>query len=347
MGKLREIHGAPGTITDEATQALASNLKSSGYKVVYESYVNLNWELFVSNADGSAATNLTRTPQVHEHYPQISPDGSKLCFLVDQGEGREAVRSLWMMDIDGANRRQLVERAREPFWSPDGRRTGFLHPEFTRFNVLDYSTKGMAFYDLTTGHIAEHPNSANLLHLYNPGFSRDGKWIVATAHAGMGVDHGILLIEASGTRVINLALPGCRPAFSPDGRQLAWGASDHDIAVAPISLGTIPPSVGPCTLTIHDPSNKILHVDWSPDGRFVSFSRGPATRGDPTKPGTHLGACGIVGVYAPGWNIFAASAISTGRINLDGPNPAGVLAITTNGLSNKESTWFAPRPSRP
>ena len=46
------------------------------------------------NADGSEQVNLTQTPKVHEHYPQVSPDGTKICFSVDEGEGRDAVRSL-------------------------------------------------------------------------------------------------------------------------------------------------------------------------------------------------------------------------------------------------------------
>ena len=42
------------------------------------------------NADGSEPVNLTRTPREHEHYPQVSPDGTKICFSVDEGEGRDA-----------------------------------------------------------------------------------------------------------------------------------------------------------------------------------------------------------------------------------------------------------------
>ena len=47
----------------------------------------------------------------------------------------------------------------------------------------------MSFYDVASGKIAPHPNSANLFHLYNPSFAPNGKWIVATVHAGMGVSH--------------------------------------------------------------------------------------------------------------------------------------------------------------
>jgi Tol biopolymer transport system component len=209
-----------------AETPLRQQLSKLPFKIAYESYVNDNWEIFVMNADGSNPVNLTRTPTEHEHYPQVSPDGTKLCFSVDAGEGREAVRSLYVANLDGSNRKKLVDNAREPFWSPDSKVIGFLPQEFPRFNVVDYYTKGMSFYDLTTGKTVPHPNSAKLHHLYNPSFAPNGKWVVATVHAGMGVDHGTMLIEARGEKIINLKIPGCRPCFSPDGRQLAWGPGE-------------------------------------------------------------------------------------------------------------------------
>ncbi|MBL9136182.1 MAG: PD40 domain-containing protein, partial [Verrucomicrobiales bacterium] len=150
---------------------LRDRLKSSPFKIAYESYVDNNWELFAMNADGSNPVNLTLSPKVHEHYPQVSPDGTKLCYSVDDGEGRETVRSLWVMDIDGKNRKRLTDHAREPFWSPDSKVIGFLPQEFPKFNVIDFYTKGMSFYHLADGRIEEHPNATNLHHLYNPGFA--------------------------------------------------------------------------------------------------------------------------------------------------------------------------------
>ncbi len=323
---------------------LRERLKAVPFAIAYESYVGDNWEIFVSQPDGSAPVNLTKTAKVHEHYPQVSPDGTKICFSVDDGEGREAIRSLWVMDIDGTHRKKLVDSAREPFWSPDGKRIGFLPQEYAKFNVMDYYTKGMSFYELATGKIQPHPNSANLHHLYNPGFSPNGKWIVSTVHAGMGVDHGILLIEANGPKIINLKIPGCRPCLSGDGKQIAWGSGDHEIAVAPLDLDSESPKVGPWRLQIQDHSNETYHVDWSPDSRYLSLSRGPASKGDPDKKGTFQAACEIVGVYAPGWNICAVSADRSGVLDLGTATEAEMVPVTTNGLSNKESSWFRVPP---
>jgi Tol biopolymer transport system component len=330
-------------VPSHAGTALKERLKNSPFKIAFERYVNDNWEIFVMNADGSDLVNLTNTSKEHEHYPQVSPDASKICFSVDDGEGRDAVRSLYVMDIDGRNRKKLVDHAREPFWSPDSKVIGFLPQEYPKFNVIDYYTKGMSFYDLATGQITEHPNSANLHHLYNPSFARNGKWIVSTVHAGMGVEHAILAIEAKGDKIINLNIPGCRPCLSPDGKQIAWGSGDHEVVLAPIDLDSDTPNVGQWRLRIKDETNETYHVDWSPDSRTVSLSRGPASKGDPTKPGTFLSACEIVGVYAADWNLCAISAERDGVVDLNQATDTDFLMLTTDGFSNKESAWFLPR----
>jgi TolB protein len=333
------VGGHPTAVAGESS--LSQRLGSAAGKIAYETYQDGNWEIFLVNPDGSNAVNLTRTPKEHEHYPQVSPDGKWICFSVDRGEGREAVRDLCVMEINGQGRRKLAENAREPFWSPDGRTIAFLPQEFSKFNVIDFYTKGMSFCDVATGKIEPHVNSAALHHLYNPSWSPNGKWIAATVHAGMGYDHAILLIEARGGKIIDLKIPGCRPCLSPDGTQIAWGAGDHEIAVAPLDLDADEPRVGEWRLRIKAEKDEIYHVDWSPDNRYLVFSRGLASKGDPNKPGTFMSACEIVGVYAAGWNLCAVPADRRGILDLDRAGEADFHTLTTNGSSNKEPEWFA------
>jgi Tol biopolymer transport system component len=326
-----------------AQAPLRDTLKALPFKIAYESYADGNSDILVMNADGSNPVKLTQTPTEQEHYPQISPDGLKICFVSDVGEGRDTVRSVYVMDIDGHNRKKVADHAREPFWRPDGKEIGFLPQEFPKFDVIDFSTKGMSFYDLATGKITPHVNSAKLHHLYNPSWSPNGKWIVATVHAGMGYGHAILLMEANGNKIIDLKIPGCRPCFSPDGKFVAWGAEDHDLVAAPINLEADQPAVGKWSVKIKDEQNKIYHVDWSPDSQFLAFSRGPDSGGDPSKPGTHQAAAEVHGVYAKGWNICVVKVDRAADLNLDKATEADFLILTTNGLSNREPAWFRPR----
>ncbi|HVY70407.1 MAG TPA: hypothetical protein VHH73_10795 [Verrucomicrobiae bacterium] len=337
--------GAAGALVVTASDAppLKDKLAKLPYKIAYECYTNDNWEIFVMNADGSHVVNLTQTPSGHEHYPQVSPDGTMISYTMDDGEGRETVRSLWVMNNDGTNRRKIADHAREQFWAPDSKTIGYLPQEYPKFAVIDYYTSGMNFYDLASGKTEAHPNSTNLHHLYNPSFSPNGKWIAATVHAGMGFDHAILLIERHGNRIINLGIPGCRPCISPDGKQIAWGPSDHEIAAAPLDTDSDDPKAGPRRIQIKDEKNKVYHVDWSPDSKFLSISRGPEGEGDLTKRATFQAACEIVGVYAPGWNIIAVSATRDGVVDLEQAGPADFTELTHDGNSNKESDWFLPK----
>jgi Tol biopolymer transport system component len=332
---------APGVRADDQP-SLRDRLKATPFKIAFEAYADGNSDIFVMNADGSNKVNLTHSPNQQEHYPQLSPDGSKIAFTVDVGEGRDAVRSLWMMNVDGSGQKKIADQAREPFWRPDGKMIGYLPQEYAKFNVIDYYTKGMMYYDVESGKVEPHPNTEKLRHLYHPRFSPNGKWIVATVHGGMGFGHAILLIEAHGDKIINLHIPGCRPSISPDGQHIAWGSEDHELDTAMLDTDSDSPSVGARQLRIQDKNNKIYHIAWSPDGKFVSFSRGPDGEGDLAKTGTFQAACEIIGVYAKDWNLYAAPADHKGVLDLDHATDADLLQLTTSGSSNKEPFWFLP-----
>lgn len=320
--------------------SLRKSLSKLNDQIVYESYVDNNWELFVMQADGSGARNLTQTRDAHEIYPQVSPDGQKVAFVSDRGSGRDTVRSLYVMNADGSERQLVSDYARQPFWAPDSQVIGYLPQEYKRFHVVDYYTKGMTFYHVPTGKTWDHPNAEKLHHLYNPSFSADGKWIVSTVHAGMGFKHAILAIEAKGSGIYDLEIPGCRPCFSPDGSKVAWGPGDHEISVASLDYSFGRPKISQKLMSVVDKVNKIYHVDWSPDGRFLSISRGPNGEGDISKAGTHSAACEIVGVHAKGWNLIAVSAEGSGSLDLNAEGAEGFVALTDNGASNKESDWL-------
>jgi Tol biopolymer transport system component len=333
---------AVATRGDDQPAALVDRLKSEPFKIAYESYVDDHSDIFVMNADGSNAVNLTHKAGEQHHYPQISPDGMKICYTVDVGEGRDAVRSLWLMNADGTDQKKIADYAREPFWSPDGTVIGYLPQEYPKFAVIDFYTKGMMYYHLDSGRTEPHPNADKLRHLYHPRFAPNGKWIVSTVHGGMGFSHTILLIEAHGDQIIDLQIPGCRPTISPDGQHIAWGSGDHQINTAEIDTNAETPKVGKWLLRVNDEKNKVYHIAWSPDGKYVAFSRGPDGEGDLSKTGSFQAACEIIGVYATGWNLFAVPADQPRVIDMNQATPADFLQLTTSGTSNKEPAWFRP-----
>ncbi len=310
---------------------LAEELQAVPFQIVYESFRDGNWELYQAQADGSQSVNLTRTPNAQEMYPHVSPDGSRICFLVDEGDGDAKSRNVYVMNRDGSGRERVTVNGRDPCWDSTGAAVVYLKGEFEQFTLRDYASKGVAVYDPATRTHRPHPNP-EIHHLYNISCTPDGKWYVATVHAGMGCSHAILAIEANGMRVVNLQIPGCRPDVSADGKRIAWGADDFTLRVADLDFSGPEPKVVNARDAIH--SEKPLeayHVDWSPDGRYLTFSRGPQQK-------KKLGAAPeMIGAQAEGWEICVADAGTTNRW----------LAITSDGKSNKEPDWAPAGKSQP
>lgn len=321
---------ASGAVARADETALRAELGRSAHKIVFEAYVDNNWELFVMNADGTERRNLTNTPKVHELYPQASPDGRKICFLVDQPRGRDTLRSVYFMNLDGSGRTLVADKARQPCWSPDSRKIAYLPQEFKRFHIADYVSKGLVIYDLQTGRKTPHANS-RIHHLYTLNWSSNGRWFVATVHGGMGFGHAILAIEANGNGVFDLKIPGCRPSLSPDGKRVTWSSNDHTIEVADIDLAGSTPRVSNRRIIDRRKKLHLYHPDFSPDGRFISYSIGPGGRVAAKGPGTHTQVAEMVGVCGP-WDLFVKRADGSGS----------PLRLTKQPeLSNKESDWLA------
>lgn len=297
-------------------------------KIVFESYDTNNWELFVTEPDGSGRRNLTNTPKIHEMYPQASPDGNKICFLVDAQVDDDTIRSVWYMNSDGTGRVKVADKARQPCWSPDSKKIAFVPQEFSKFRIADYVSKGLSIYDVESGRTAVHPNK-KIHHLYGLSWAPDGKWIAATVHGGMGYGHAILAVEVGGQRVYDLKIGGCRPCLSSHGK-ITWSRDDHTICVGDVELG--PQGAKVSNVTVVDQRKKLhlYHPDFSPDGQHVVYSVGPGGRVPANGPGTHTQVAEMVGVRGK-WNLFVRRA--------DGSGPA--RQVTDNeGLSNKEPEWL-------
>jgi Tol biopolymer transport system component len=320
---------APSAAEEPRTQPVSSpmsreamRLQDIPYRIVHETYRETdgkeNWELFIMKADGSEAVNLTNTPSVDEMYPHASPDGKKILFVTDEGKGRDRVRHVYYMDLDGANRVHVAAHAREPCWCFDSKSIAYLKDEYERYSTREYATDGLMYYHIEDDWHSPHPNS-ELHHLYAICWSPDGKWFVAAVQGGMRYSDTIIAFEAFGKRDFDLAkwgVKGCRPDLSRDGTRMVWGETDWNLRTGDIDLTGPEPKV----TNIRDilrcaQQYKVYHVDLSPDSKYITFSYGPFSGGQQ------------VGGMAEGWNICV------GDLN------GNWVQITNDGRHNKEPDW--------
>ncbi len=98
-----------------------------GSKIAYQSMEDGDWEIKVSNVDGSGQVQLTTNTTIKDEDPNWSPDGSKLAFYSD----RDGNDEIWIINSDGSGTpTQLTTSTspvfnRGPNWSPDGTKIAY------------------------------------------------------------------------------------------------------------------------------------------------------------------------------------------------------------------------------
>lgn len=350
---------AQGIPSSPKTDALLKPLSKVKDKIVYESYDG-NWDLKIMNADGTDQKNLTNTPNINEGYPQCSPDGKTIAYeCCDNTTG--ATYRIELMNADGTGRRLVAELGRQHCWSPDSKKIAYFI-ETKSYNL----NKDLSFYDVTTGKTTRWADGKDSLiwinlkgeeiklpvtelkNMLNLTWSMDGKWIAGSIverasmlmEAGKegGISQSIVAVEVDGNRVVDFlhqgnevtgSILGCRPTFSPDGKQVTWAVCDVnklfwiDIANVDFSGSYLKISPDHKHLIRCEVPEEFYHPDWSPDSRFIAFSHG--IRGNRMKKALY-----VPGAIAKGWDICI----------LDTQNPNMYTQLTHDGKSNKEPDWL-------
>ncbi|HSE72053.1 MAG TPA: hypothetical protein VLA97_14925 [Nocardioidaceae bacterium] len=100
-------------------------------RLVYESYYDQDryetmemLDLYSIRPDGTGRRRLSDTPEGWERDPAVSPDGRIAYTHVAPSDYHHVM--LWVMNADGSDKHKVVDDAKNPAWSPDGRRLVFV-----------------------------------------------------------------------------------------------------------------------------------------------------------------------------------------------------------------------------
>jgi len=222
-------------------------------RIVFQSGRAGNLEIYTMNADGSGVTRLTKN-RTRDVVPVWSPDGRKIAFT----SSRDGNRELYVMNADGSDQRRLThESARDllPTWSPDGHAIAFVR-ESKRGTfagpIYIVNADGSGERKMTETRNADcclawSPDGEWIayvsddleIYLLKPDGSRKTRltrnkagdccpaWSPTGGKLAFARDRNgnerIYVMNRAGTSQMRISsLLSIRPAFSPDGRRLAF-----------------------------------------------------------------------------------------------------------------------------
>lgn len=286
-------------IKDSPEQAqLRKELANAG-KIAFASNRDGNWEIYVTNADGSGQKNLTNSP-AWDIYPRWTPDG-KIVFFSDRdakvkmaqitnqfmegvvqvgpwalhrypssyngsvAEERDVMPGcgIYIMDADGSNVKLLVKEARTACLSPDGK-------------WLSFERRGQTITrNLATGEEVDGVQRYFGLSR-SPEFSPDGKrLLIASMGDTRGQTPGALNLMAtifdlkpdgraagSYANINTGALTLC-PRWRPDGQAIVIVQGARDTRLQAIELSEKPNEFGWLdgkTIGLATPADRHIHA---------------------------------------------------------------------------------------
>jgi hypothetical protein len=105
---LATVPNSPTILTDTDLDS-APDWSPDGTKIVFDSFRDGNYEIYVMDSDGSNETRITTTAE-QETSPVWSPDGKKIAFRGDD--------DIWVMNADGTGATNLTNTPGVPEYSP-------------------------------------------------------------------------------------------------------------------------------------------------------------------------------------------------------------------------------------
>lgn len=206
-----------------------------------------------------------------EGDPALSPDGTRVAFIWDGGEGVNY--DLYVKQRDTETPLRLTEseaNERCPAWSPDGSTIAFAGKRDGRFGIFTVPAIGGPETRLT---YAEAP-------ITGLDWSPDGRLLAYTFTYFEGRQPCLMLFDpATGEhRPLTDPLPPSmcdhKPAFSPDGTRIAFlrygGRFDEDIHLVPAAGGEV--------IALTERQRWVTGFDWTPDGSAIVFGAAPDGR---------------------------------------------------------------------
>lgn len=217
-------------ITDLHVNGFDPSISPNGTKIAFCSLRDDQYsQIYVMNANGTGQQRLTKAATGDACGPAWSHDGKKIAFYQFALPHPSRNPAIWVMDLDGANLKELTEHAISPSWAPDDRQIAFASNRAGKFQIFAMNSDGSNVRRLTNDKGEDS----------SPAWAPDGAAIVFVSDRD-GEHPALFLMAADGSQQHRLVFSKrqdfCFPAWSLDGRTIAFSALNR-VAAQFIAVG--------------------------------------------------------------------------------------------------------------
>jgi Tol biopolymer transport system component/DNA-binding winged helix-turn-helix (wHTH) protein len=231
-----------------------------GGKIIYTARIDQSLTLWTMDPDGANAKQITSAGFLDDR-PSVTADGK---FIVFQSN-RSGAAEIWRMNSDGSDLRQLTFDGGNsyPHPTPDGKTIVYTH---------NANGANFAWRILIDGGEGVQITSVEA---FNARVSPDGNFIACGS-----VENGkqkLAIVPITGGEPLKLF--DVPPTYNFDG-SIRWTRNGKSITYRDWANGVWQQNVtgGEAKRLEGLPAEKLMHFDWSPDGKQLAFTRGREVR---------------------------------------------------------------------